>query len=68
MPKLYVKPVSVNTCWQGKRFKTLHYSQYERDLLYLLPKLQIPEGDLKVTITFGLSSSLSDIDNPLKPF
>lgn len=66
--RVNIVPVSVNACWKGKRFKTKHYQDYERDLFYLLPKLQVPEGELKVTVTFGVSSSLSDIDNPIKPF
>lgn len=68
MARINIVPASVNACWQGKRFKTKHYEDYERELFYQLPKILIPEGELRVTITFGLSSSLADIDNPIKPF
>ncbi len=68
MVKINIKPVSVNTCWQGRRFKTPSYKNYERELLYLLPKMKVPQGQLSVIITFGVSSKASDIDNPLKPF
>ena len=28
----------------------------------------VPEGKLKLELTFGFSSKASDIDNPVKPF
>lgn len=63
-----VKPLSVNQCWQGKRFKTPKYKSYERDVLLLLPKIkQDFNGNLKINIIFGFSSKLADIDNPVKP-
>jgi Holliday junction resolvase RusA-like endonuclease len=67
--KINIKPLSVNQCWQGKRFKTPKYKQYEIELLLLLKSnLNIPKGRLSLLITFGLSSKLNDIDNGLKPF
>jgi Holliday junction resolvase RusA-like endonuclease len=66
--KIRIKPLSVNQCWQGRRFKTPTYKKYERDLLLLLPKLNVPKIKLSIKIEFGFSSKLADIDNPLKPF
>ena len=63
-----IKPLSVNKAWQGKRFKTKDYLQYEKNVLLLLPKLIIPDGKLLLEITFGVSNKASDIDNPIKPF
>jgi len=37
-------------------------------LLYLLPPLQIPKGNLDIDIEFGFSNVAKDIDNPVKPF
>ena len=68
MIKLNLKPLSVNVAWQGKRFKTNAYKRYENDLLTILPKIPIPDGNLYLNIQFGFSNSASDIDNPLKPF
>jgi len=65
---LKIKPLSVNQVWQGKRFKTKTYKDYEKNVLAILPNLKIPEGNLKLIITFGFSSKLSDWDNPIKPF
>lgn len=62
-----VKPLTVNQCWQGKRFKTPEYKSYEKHLLLLLPKIVIPPGKLKLIAEFGASYLGSDIDNFLKP-
>ena len=67
MVNIKIKPLSVNQCWQGKRFKTNLYKKYERDLLLILPKIIIPKAPYKVYYEFGFSSSASDLDNPIKP-
>ena len=65
--KLALKPLSVNKAFQGKRFKTKEYKQFERDMLLMLPKVKIDfKGNLRVDIDYGFSSVLSDIDNPNK--
>jgi Holliday junction resolvase RusA-like endonuclease len=68
MYKINTKPLSVNQCWEGKRFKTLEYKKYERDLLLMLPKKTFKFDKFSIEIEFGFSSPLADIDNPLKPF
>lgn len=66
--KIKIKPMSVNKAWQGKRFKTPAYKKYERDVLfYLPPKVEIYAYN-RLDLTFGFSSRLSDIDNPVKCF
>ena len=65
---LNVKPLSVNQCWQGRRFKTKAYKQYEKAMMLILPNVQYEFKDkIGITIEFGFSNSTSDIDNPLKP-
>ena len=61
------KPLSVNDCWRGRRFKTPAYKQYEKDVLWLLPRFKLPEPPYKVYYEFGVSSPLADFDNPIKP-
>lgn len=68
MARLGIKPLSVNKVWQGKRFKTQDYKDYEQELLLLLYKKEIPEGQLYIYLEWGFSSKASDIDNPIKPF
>jgi len=66
---LKIKPFSVNEAWRGaRRFRTEKYKQYEKQLLLLLPTLDIPAGDLALRLKVGFSSRASDIDNAIKPF
>lgn len=62
-----IKPLSVNEVWQGKRFKTTAYKNYERSMLLLLPNIIIPKAKIKIYFEFGFSNPQSDIDNPVKP-
>ena len=68
MPTIKYKPLSVNEVWQGKRFKTPKYKQYERDLLLMLPKIKLPEPPYRIYFEFGVSSAAADYDNLIKPF
>ena len=67
MSKVWIKPLSVNECWQGKRFKTQKYKIYELEMLFILPKIKLPDPPFEIHYTFGMSNSLSDFDNPVKP-
>lgn len=67
MPRIEVKPLSVNEAWQGKRFKTQKYKSFETELLWKLPKLGILKAPYKLVVTFGISTT-SDLDNCLKTF
>ncbi len=68
MTEIKIKPLTVNQAWKGRRFKTKKYTEYEKELYYLLPDIEIPEGNLKLVSEVGYSYSGSDIDNYLKPF
>ena len=69
MPQIKIKPLSVNEVWAGRRFKTPAYKAYEAQTLILLPKgVDIPSGELRLTITAGLSNKQADVDNIAKPF
>ena len=68
MPNINIKPLSVNQAWQGKRFKTPAYKNYEKAVLLCLPKLEVPEGKISLKLVFGLSSKNADVDNPVKCF
>jgi Holliday junction resolvase RusA-like endonuclease len=63
-----IKPLSVNKAWKGRRYKSDAYKAYEKELMLKLPKLKVPDGKLRIDITFHFKNSLSDIDNPLKSF
>jgi Holliday junction resolvase RusA-like endonuclease len=68
METIKIKPLSSNRCWQGRRFKTQDYKDYEEELFYKLPKIKIPEGNLRLEIEVGYSNKVADIDNFAKPF
>jgi len=65
---LKIKPVSVNQCWKGRRFKTDIYKGFENELYYRLPKGLLKSDKLRVKIEFGFSNKSADFDNPIKPF
>ena len=67
MVNLKIKPLSVNKVWQGRRFKTQEYKNYEKIVLLMLPKIKMPEPPYSVYYEFGFSNAGSDIDNPVKP-
>ena len=70
-PKITVqiKPLSVNQAWQGRRFKTQKYLNYELQVLHQLPLFKIDNTKmLSVSIIFNLSNRGNDIDNGIKPF
>lgn len=66
--KILVKPLSVNKCWQGKRYKTRNYKDYEEECWLRLPKTEIPEGNKQLDILAGVSNIMQDVDNISKPF
>ena len=66
--RIDIKPLSVNQVWQGKRFKTKAYKEYEKEALLKLKPMKVGEGRLSLFLRFGLSSKNADIDNPIKPF
>ena len=66
MITLNIKPLSVNDAWQGKRYKSKKYVEYEKVMFLLMPKILLPKGKIKVTLIFGINST-ADIDNPIKP-
>ena len=67
MIMISIAPLSVNRCWQGRKYKTPEYKVYEQELLLKLARynLDIP-SKIKLTIEAGISVMM-DIDNIAKP-
>lgn len=66
--RMNIKPISVNDCWAGRRFKTPEYKRYEQELLLTLPAKKLPEGEFfRLEIEVGFSSKGSDLSNVIKP-
>ncbi len=68
MKTIKIKALSVNEAYSGRRYSTKKLMQFKKDLLYLLPKMKIPKGELGVRYQFGVSSSGADGDNLIKAF
>ena len=64
---LNIKPISVNQCWQGRRYKTPLYKRFEKEMLLLMPKAKLGPPPFTITLEFAFSTYTSDIDNPIKP-
>src|ERR1017187_681813 len=58
--KAFIKPMSVNDCWKGQRFKTDEYKYYEFVLVNSLPDIKLPPPPYKIHFKFGFSSVASD--------
>ena len=66
--KIDIKPLSVNKCYRGRRFKAPEYKRYEKDVLAQLPTLIMPSGNLELHIQAGFSNKGADLDNIAKVF
>jgi hypothetical protein len=62
-----IKPVSVNDAYTGRRFATRELKGFKELLMWMLPKIDMPEGRLEVWYEFGVSKN-SDGDNCQKAF
>lgn len=65
--ELKIKPLSVNALYNGQRTRSKLYTQYAKDIAFLLPK---PKGNIpemiRIEIFFGFSTKGADIDNCCK--
>lgn len=67
MYRLEIKPLSLNSAYRGRRFKTPALEKFKKDMTLLLPnQIDIPEGNMSVYFRFGVSSKNSDGDNLVK--
>lgn len=66
--QIQIKALSVNSLYQGRRFRTQAYSKYINDVIIQLPKFELSQSKLRLNITFGFSSKLQDLDGACKGF
>lgn len=64
--RIEIKPISANNAFKGRKFKTDKYIAYERELLLKLPYFNLEKRKLKLSVVFGFSSKLQDLDNSIK--
>ena len=68
MDRIDIAPLSINQAFKGQRFRTTKYNKFINDVLFLLPNKKVKYERIRLDIVFGVSNSLMDIDNGLKPF
>ncbi len=68
MERIDIKALSVNSCYQGKRFKNQTHKEYVSEVMMQLPIFFIGRPPYKLILEFGLSSKLQDLDNCIKVF
>lgn len=63
-----IKALSVNSCYQGRRFKNDTHKKYVANVLCQLQSFNIGNPPYKLELEIGLSSRLQDLDNCIKVF
>ena len=69
--RIHVTPMSINQAYTGKRYKTDKYRIYCKIVDGQLQRTALvvwPHSVFKIKLLFGVSTTLSDWDNPVKPF
>lgn len=62
-----LKPITVSKAWQGKRFKTKAYKDWQRDFCLLVGKQKPITGQLALTLEIYIKNEkMMDIDNTFK--
>ena len=65
--EIKIKPLSDNALWQGRRYKTNTYKDYEDEILWELPKKEMIKGPVEVNYVFHIKNfGRSDVSNFLK--
>ena len=66
--RIDIKPLSVNACWQGRRYKTPEYKDFEEECLLLLRNKKMIKGPVVVYYNCYIKNySRSDVGNFEKP-
>lgn len=65
--ELQIRPLSVNSIWQGRRYRTSEFKAWQDLVLYNLEKQDELRGELAVKLDFYLpNAGRIDLDNLLK--
>ncbi len=65
--RIFIKPLSVNEAFKGRRFHTKEHKEWSRAVAFMLPNnITIPPPPYEIYLKFGFSSASSDWDNPIK--
>jgi len=61
--KIQIKAFSTNRMYRGVKKKSYDYLKWQKIMLESLTDMEIPEGQLALTVEVGLSSMGGDLDN-----
>ena len=66
---LPLKSLSVNKAWSGRRFKSVYYKEFEKEVCALLPfSHKTITSEVEIHYTFYVKNyKMSDVDNMIKP-
>jgi len=67
---IIISPISNNKLWQGRRYKTLLYTDWIKEGLFIMPKRNRIKGNVKIQLYFYIKHfnfNRCDLDNFLKP-
>lgn len=48
--EIKIRPISVNTCWQGRRYRTPAYDDFIKEALFLMPRRKMIIGNVEVEL------------------
>jgi len=68
--KIDLKAITINQCWQGRRFKAPKYTQWRKDAVLLLSQHKKYKEEIEYELTINVytrHASTSDTDNFIKP-
>lgn len=66
--KVSIKPLSVNKAWQGRKFKTKDYKEYEKEFLKLLGNNKCINDFVEINYNIYIKNyKMSDVGNFEKP-
>lgn len=66
--EVLLKPMTVNQCWQGRRFKTKNYLNWRLDFSDRIKKGTRIKGNMAVILEFYIKhDKTTDVDNLIKP-
>ncbi len=62
-----IRAMSINRCWQGKRYRTSEFKKWQEAVYYLLPYQPAIKGNVSIELDFWVKSPLRmDLDNLIK--
>src|SRR3990167_2561313 len=60
------RALTINKAWKGRRYKTRDYENFEKEVMYQLPKMKVM-GEVEMHYKFRIKSyAITDVSNLIK--